>query len=67
MIRTSWVQTIQIQIIETVAFLNQFDNIVRTKIGVLNEKLSKLERSVEYCEVAIKCSQDRLKREGKMV
>lgn len=46
-------------------FLNNFDGIVRTKVSTMNEKLTNLERKVEYCEVAIKSSQDRAKREGR--
>jgi hypothetical protein len=31
---------------------------------MLNEKLSKLERSVDFCEAVIKSTQDRLKSEA---
>jgi hypothetical protein len=36
------------------SFLNQFDTTVRYKLSLLNEKLNKLERSIEYCEVIAK-------------
>jgi polyhydroxyalkanoate synthesis regulator phasin len=46
-------------------FLNEFDQIARSKIAALQEKLTNLERQVEFCEASIRSSQDRLKREGK--
>lgn len=62
-----WVftQTIDVKIIKIAAFLNDFDLIVRSKIAALGEKLSRLERNVEFCEAAVKSTQDRLQREGK--
>eukprot|EP01033_Poteriospumella_lacustris_P011074 gene11074-7879_t len=61
-----FIETIDLKILKTVAFLNEFDAIVRNKIADLGEKLSRLERNVEFCEAAIKSTQDRLKREGKV-
>lgn len=60
-----FVQSIDLKIVKTVAFLNEFDSIVRSKIADMGEKLSRLERNVEYCEAAIRSTQDRLKKEGK--
>jgi hypothetical protein len=48
-------------IIKTASFLNEFDQTIRSRISQLNEKLSKLERSIEFCEAVIKSTQDRTK------
>jgi hypothetical protein len=37
-------------------FLNQFDLSMRSKLAGLNEKLNKLERSLEYCEAAVRAT-----------
>lgn len=50
-------------LMKTIKFLNEFDVNVRIKVANLNEKLTKLERVVEYCEAAIKSSQDRMESE----
>ena len=55
-------QIIQLNIIKTANFLNEFDITIRSRISKLNEKLSKLERSVEFCEAVIKSTQDRMKQ-----
>lgn len=49
---------------KTVKFLNEFDVAVRSRIATMNEKLTKLERAVDYCEAAIKSSNDRVKAES---
>jgi uncharacterized protein len=59
------IESIDVKIVKAVAFLNDFDAIVRGKIAEMSEKLSRLERNVEYCEASIRSTQDRLKREGK--
>eukprot|EP00601_Ochromonadales_sp_CCMP2298_P001382 CAMPEP_0173184980 /NCGR_PEP_ID=MMETSP1141-20130122/9282_1 /TAXON_ID=483371 /ORGANISM="non described non described, Strain CCMP2298" /LENGTH=76 /DNA_ID=CAMNT_0014108421 /DNA_START=59 /DNA_END=289 /DNA_ORIENTATION=+ len=51
-----FVEVVQINILSIVNFLNQFDLTVRSKLSTLNEKMNKLERSVEYCEAATKSS-----------
>lgn len=48
------VEVIQLNILQVASFLNQFDMSMRYKLATLNEKLNKLERSVEYCEAAVK-------------
>jgi hypothetical protein len=58
-IRKDWesrelVEVIQLNILQVASFLNQFDMSMRYKLATLNEKLNKLERSLEYCEAAIK-------------
>lgn len=52
-------------IVKTAAFLNEFDLTVRSKISALNEKLGKLERSVDLCEAVIKSTQDKQRMEQK--
>lgn len=57
-----FIEVIQLNIIKTANFLNEFDITIRSRISKLNEKLSKLERSVEFCEAVIKSTQDRMKQ-----
>ncbi len=52
-------------IVKIAQFLNEFDVKVRTRISGLNERLNKLERTVDYCDAAAKSTQDRLKGMGK--
>lgn len=52
-------QVVQLNILKISAFLNQFDMTVRNKIATMNEKLNKLERTVEYCEAAAKSALDK--------
>eukprot|EP01040_Poterioochromonas_malhamensis_P014559 gene14559-16122_t len=56
-----FIEIVQLNIIKTAAFLNEFDITIRSRISQLNEKLSKLERSVDFCEAVIKSTQDRVK------
>ena len=35
-------------------FLNEFDASVRYKLSALNEKLNKLERTIDYCDNSVK-------------
>ena len=58
-IRKDWdsrelVEVIQLNILQVASFLNQFDMSMRYKLATLNEKLNKLERSLEHCEAAVK-------------
>ena len=60
-IRKDWesrelIEVIQLNILQVASFLNQFDMSMRYKLATLNEKLNKLERSLEHCEAAIKSS-----------
>jgi hypothetical protein len=47
---------VELNILKIANFLNQFDMTVRCKLSELNEKMNKLERAIEYCEAATKCS-----------
>lgn len=49
---------VQLNVLKMVGFLNQFDNSIRFKLSRLNEKLNKLERALEFCEAAVKTSQE---------
>ena len=51
-------QVVQLNVLQIVNFLNQFDKSVRFKLSRLNEKLGKLERSLDYCEAAMKTTMD---------
>ena len=48
------VEIIQLNVLSTANFLNQFDMSMRFKLSSLNEKLNKLERALEYCEAAVR-------------
>jgi len=48
------VEIVQLNVVQIVSFLNQFDNSVRSKLSLLHEKLTRLERSVELVEASIK-------------
>lgn len=48
------VEIVELNILQIANFLNQFDVTMRYKLATLNEKLNKLERSLDYCEVAMK-------------
>lgn len=52
------IQVVQLNVLQVVGFLNEFDKSVRFKLSRLNEKLSKVERSLEYCEAALKTSME---------
>ena len=47
-------QNIQYNIMQVATLLNTFDTTTRFKLAQLNEKLSKIERQMEYVEAAIK-------------
>jgi hypothetical protein len=51
-----FVEIIQLNILKITSFLNQFDLSIRYKMSTLNEKLNKLERTIEYVECAFKTS-----------
>jgi hypothetical protein len=48
------VEIVELNILQIANFLNQFDISMRFKLAKLNEKLNRLERSLDYCEAAIK-------------
>ena len=39
------------------SFLNKFDMATRSKLAVINEKLNSLERTLDFCETAVKNTQ----------
>ena len=45
-------EIIQLNIMKTVQFLNEFDSSVREKLGRMNEKLNMIERNLSYCEAS---------------
>mmetsp|Transcript_1386 Transcript_1386/g.4168 ORF Transcript_1386/g.4168 Transcript_1386/m.4168 type:complete len:85 (+) Transcript_1386:117-371(+) len=48
------IEMIQINILTITTFLNKVDTSTRYKLARINEKLSKLERTLDYCEAAVK-------------
>lgn len=51
-----FVETIQLNILQISEFLNEFERSTKTKLASVNEKMSKLERTIEYCEAAVGAS-----------
>lgn len=51
--RREFVTTVQYNIAAVVEFLNEFDHVTRLKLATLNEKLMKLERSLDYIEASV--------------
>lgn len=47
-------EVVQLNVQKMVQFLNDFDNTVRYRLSVLNEKLTKLEKSLELCELELR-------------
>ena len=45
---------LQLNILKMTEFLNRFDTSTRFRLAQLNEKLAKLERSLDYVEAAIR-------------
>ena len=50
-------ELVQLNLMQVVSFVNKFDVSTREKLSRLNEKLTKLERSLEMAEVSIISSQ----------
>lgn len=50
---------VQLNVLHIAKFLNEFDINVRSKLAVLNEKLNKLERAIEYFDAASHTSTDK--------
>ena len=48
------IEVVQLNVLQIAAFLNKFDTSVRSKLAVINGKLTKLERAIELCEAAAK-------------
>ena len=47
-----FIEIVQLNIMKTVQFLNEFDSSVRDKLGRMNEKLNAIERTLDYCEAS---------------
>lgn len=52
-----FIEVIQLNVVQMTKFLNDFDMTMRYKLSNLNNKLTKLERSIEYCETSMKNSE----------
>ena len=52
------VEIVQLNILTITNFLNRFDTSTRYKLARINEKLSKLERALDYCEAAVKATME---------
>ena len=52
------VEIVQMNLLTITNFLNRFDTSARYKLARINEKLSKLERSLDYCESAVKSTME---------
>lgn len=48
------VEIVQINLLTITTFLNKVDTSMRYKLARINEKLSKLERTLDFCEAAVK-------------
>ena len=49
-----FIQNVQYNIMRVATFLNQFDISTRIRLANLNEKLTQVERQMEYLEAAVK-------------
>ncbi|GMI01336.1 hypothetical protein TrLO_g1127 [Triparma laevis f. longispina] len=47
-------EIVQLNILQITSFLNKFDLATRSKLAKINEKLNSLERTLDFCETAIK-------------
>mmetsp|Transcript_1516 Transcript_1516/g.4567 ORF Transcript_1516/g.4567 Transcript_1516/m.4567 type:complete len:86 (-) Transcript_1516:52-309(-) len=52
------VEIVQMNVLTITQFLNKFDTSARYKLARINEKLSKLERALDYVEAAIKSTME---------
>mmetsp|Transcript_17614 Transcript_17614/g.54162 ORF Transcript_17614/g.54162 Transcript_17614/m.54162 type:complete len:87 (-) Transcript_17614:87-347(-) len=50
------VEIVQLNVLAITKFLNNFDSSTRYKLARINEKLSKLERALDYCEAAVRAT-----------
>eukprot|EP01039_Chlorochromonas_danica_P003645 gene3645-3990_t len=51
-------QIIQLNIMKIASFLSDFDSKVRSKLAIMNERVSALERQVELCDAICKATLD---------
>lgn len=49
-----FVETVKLNILAIVRFLNTFDSSARYKLSRINEKLNTLERTLEHCDAAVR-------------
>jgi uncharacterized protein len=49
-------EVVQLNILQITTFLNKFDLATRSKLAMINEKLNTLERTLDFCETALKNS-----------
>lgn len=49
-------ELVQLNLVQVVSFVNKFDMHAREKLSRLNEKLNKLERSLEMAEASVTSS-----------
>lgn len=47
-------ETIQLNVAKLTTFLSKFDQTIRVKLSVLNEKINRLEKTVIHCEACAK-------------
>ena len=52
------VEIVQLNVLTITKFLNKFDTSARYKLARINEKLSKLERALDYVEAAVKSTME---------
>ena len=48
--RREFLEIVQLNIMKIVQFLNEFDASVRERLALMNSKLNKIERNLDYCE-----------------
>ncbi|CAM9561707.1 unnamed protein product, partial [Choristocarpus tenellus] len=48
------IEVIHLNLLKITMFLNEFETSVRYKLAVLKERVTSLERTLEYCETAVK-------------
>jgi len=48
------IEIVQMNVLAITSFLNKIDTSTRYKLARINEKLAKLERTLDFCESAVK-------------
>mmetsp|Transcript_28956 Transcript_28956/g.92572 ORF Transcript_28956/g.92572 Transcript_28956/m.92572 type:complete len:83 (-) Transcript_28956:116-364(-) len=48
------VEVVQLNVLQITQFLNKFDMSTRYKLARIHERLNALERTLEYCDAAVK-------------
>ena len=57
------VEVVQLNILKMVGFLNKFDLSVRYRLSKITERITTLERSLQYCESSIIASKQQIENE----